>query len=626
MVGDDVAPDATERDGEMTQATTNDPAAVDDRGQPAEGARAPKAPTEGGAREGSTAVVEALEAGGVEIVFGYTGGAVPALFRSLLDSDIRTIAGKTELNAAWMSYGYNRVKRRAASGLLTWVVGALHASPAVYASKLDGNPLLMITVNNPPAMEARDGLQDAVELYSALKPLAKYIKKVSDAGDLPVIVRQAIKEASTGRFGPSVLDLAQTAMFQETTMAVEPLVLPSPPAAQDNDVAQTLELISHAERPVLYVGAGVHLSDAAAELLQVAERLAIPVVSTSWGGRGLLPDRHELYAGPSGNFGWRCANDVLQQSDLWVAVGVSFSQMSTASWSLKKPSAVVHVDVDAYEVGKIFQPTVGAVADAKDFLTKLLAFSGTSDDDSGAGSSARQQWVTAVAELKEAWLDEMRSWFDGSEVPVNQYFLIKTLSEQLPDDALVVGDSGGQAFALYRAYEYRSVSAPPTGGRYMSLGAGLPVAIGAKLAAPERVVVSYHGDGGFYYDLSELATLKQHGIKVVVIIDNNRALLANRASARATGVPNPWADLPETTDLAAVARGFGVEAETIESPDELAPAIQRALAAEGSYLLDVRTDSEMRLVRAVKGMIPIVGDRTPKAGHLATVIEGSWPS
>lgn len=591
---------------------------------PAKGIRPVLEHGEDGSREGSVAVTEALEAGGVEIVFGYTGGAVPALFRSLDESKIEVMAGKTELGAAWMSYGYNRVKRRAASGLLTWVVGAMHASPVIYAASVDGNPMLMMIVNNPPALEARDVLQDAVELYSALKPLSKYIKKVPDAGDLPVVVRQAIKEASTGRFGASVLDLAQTAMYQTTSMAVEPLNLPSPPAAQAADVEKTLRLIADAKQPVLYIGAGVHLADAAGELRELAESLNIPVVSTSWGGRGVLPDAHELYAGPSGNFGWRSANDVLQRADLWVAVGVSFSQMSTASWSLQKPDKVVHVDVDAYEVGKIFEPTVGAVADAKSFLSQLLAASKA--EGFGDAGAVGADWVREVGEVKGAWVEEMRSWFDGTEVPINQYFLIKTLSEELPDDAMVVGDSGGQAFALYRAFKYKSVTPLATGGRYMSLGAGLPVSIGVKLAEPEREVINYHGDGGFYYDLTELATLKQHGIKVIVILDNNRALLANRASARATGVPNSWADLPETTDFAAVARGFGIEAERVESPEELAPAIRRALAAEESYLLDVRTDPEMRLVRAVQGMIPIVGDRTPKSGHLADVIEGSWPS
>lgn len=581
-------------------------------------------------REGSDAIADALVASGVEIVFGYTGGSVPALARSLFkDGKLAEFGGRTELTAAWMSYGYNRVKRRAASAVLSWAVGALHVAPAVYAAKLDGTPLVLMTMNNPPAYEARDPLQDAVEVYSSLKPISKYIKKVPDAGDLPVIVRQAVKEASTGRFGPSVLDLAQTAMYQTTNMAVEELELPRPPAARADDVAQALDLLLRAERPALYVGAGVHISDAADELRELAELLDVPVVSTSWGGRGLLPDAHPLYAGASGNFGWRSANDTLQRSDFWLAIGTSFSQMSTGSWSLKKPDTVVHVDVDAREVAKIFQPTLGIVSDAKEFLGQLLELARQRLGDSAAANPARKNissWRAEVAKLKDEWRVEMNAWFNGTEVPINQYFLIKTLSEQLPENTLVVADSGGNAFGMYRAFEYKSVTPLATGGRYMSLGAGLPVAMGAKLADPSRVVVSYHGDGGLYYDFMELSNLAQHDMKVIVVIDNNHCLLANRASAKASGIDNPWVDLPQTTDFVAVAKGMGVDGERVDSPEQLVPAIQRALEAEGSYVLDVHTEPGLRIMRALSGIIPIVGDRTPKKGHLADVIEGSWPS
>lgn len=578
-------------------------------------------------RQGSEAIADALVASGVELIFGYTGGSVPALTQGLFSRELADFGGRTEITAAWMSYGYNRIKRRAASAVVTWAVGALHVAPVVYAAKQDGTPLLVMTMNNPPAMEARDCLQDGIELYPSLKPLSKYIRKITDAGDMPVVVRQAVKEASTGRFGPSVLDLAQTAMFQTTTIKVEQLELPRPPAAQEDDVNAVWDLLANAERPVLYIGAGVHISDAADELRELAERLGVPVVSTSWGGRGVLPDAHELYTGASGNFGWRSANDLLQHADLWVAIGTSFSQMSTGSWSLDKPEKVVHVDLDQREIAKIFQPTLGLVADAKAFLSQLLTKArGRSSQEANASSERLAQWRAEAARLKQEWLTEMDAWFDGTEVPVNQYFLIRTLSEQLPDDTLVVGDSGGNAFGLYRAFQYKIVTPLATGGRYMSLGASLPVAMGAKLAAPERTVVSYHGDGGFYYDLVELSNLAQHGMKVIVVIDNNGCLLANRASAKAMGIDNPWVDLPESTDFVAVARGFGVEGERVDTPDQLVPAIQRALAAEGSYVLDVRTEPGLRIVRAISGVIPIVGDRTPKAGHLAEVIEGSWPS
>ncbi|MDT2006559.1 thiamine pyrophosphate-binding protein [Rhodococcus opacus] len=490
---------------------------------------------------------------------------------------------------------------------------------------MDGTPLLYMSLDNPPSMEARDGLQDAVEVYPSLKPISKYIKKVSDASDLPVIIRQAVKEASTGKFGASTLVLAQTVMFQRTGMAVEPLVLPKPPSPHADDVAATWTLLKSAEKPVLYVGAGVHIADASAELREFVELTGIPVVSTSWGGRGLLPDAHELYAGPTGNFGWRSANSVAQRADMWLTLGSSFSQMSTGSWSMVKPTTVVQVDVNQYELGKIFQPTLGVQSDAKYFLTELLALA-KADGKTDAVAESYSKWRAEVADFKTVWLQDMDSWTDGTEVPINQYHLIRTLSEQLPDDALVIGDSGGNAFALYRAFQYKTVTPLATGGHYMSLGASLPVAIGAKLADPDRTVISYHGDGGLYYDLMELSSLPEHNLKIIVVIDNNHCLLANRASMKASGNDNPWVELPETTDFVQVAKGLGVEGERVETPDQLVPAIQRALASEGSYVIDVHTTPGLRLRRALDQVIPIVGDRTPKVGHLETVLEGSWPS
>ncbi|WP_280421840.1 thiamine pyrophosphate-binding protein [Nocardia carnea] len=576
-------------------------------------------------REGSDAIAEALLASGIEIVFGYTGGAVPQLTRSIISHDIPMYAGRTELTAAWISAGYNRVKRRAASAVITHHVGALHSAPAIYGSTMDGTPLLYMSLDNPPSMEARDGLQDALEVYPSLKPISKYIKKVTDASDLPVIVRQAVKEASTGKFGASTLVLAQTVMFQQTAMKVEPLELPKPPSPHRQDVETTWELLKNAERPVLYVGAGVHIADASAELRKFVELTGIPVVSTSWGGRGLLPDAHELYAGPTGNFGWRSANLVAQQADAWVTVGCSFSQMSTGTWSMKKPSTVVQVDVNHYELGKIFQPTLGVHSDAKFFFAQLIE-AVEADAGSEAITAGWSGWRNDATVAKKEWVQEMNSWFDGTEVPINQYFLIRKLSEMLPDDSLVIGDSGGNAFALYRAFEYKEVTPLATGGHYMSLGVSLPVAIGAKLAEPQRTVVSYHGDGGLYYDMMELSSLAEHNLKIIVVIDNNHCLLANRASMKASGIDNPWVDLPQTTDFVQLANSMGVEGERVESPDQLAGAIERALASEGSYVLDVHTTPGLRLRRALDQVIPIVGDRTPKVGHLETVLEGSWPS
>ncbi|MFD5537373.1 thiamine pyrophosphate-binding protein, partial [Streptomyces sp. NPDC127079] len=470
-------------------------------------------------REGSDAVAETLTASGVEYVFGYTGGVSTSLERSLIAHGVRDMNARNELSAAWMSYGYNRMKRRAASAALTWCVGALHASPVVYAAKLDSTPLVLMLVESAAAWDMRDILQDATELYPALKPLAKYIKRVVDGEDLPLAVRQAVLAASTGKFGAAVLDLTQGAMYQRTTVKTEPLTLPEPPAAGEASVRRTLELIEAAERPVLLAGAGIHLADATGELRRFVDATGIPVVSSGAGGRAVLPDDHPLYAGDMSGWGYfGTGTKVAEEADLWVAVGFSFSQTATLSWSLAKPDNVVHVDVEQSQLGRIFQPTLGIVADAKTFLGQL----NHRLDVTGAESRhlADKARATEIARTKDAYAETLKS-FVGTD-PIMPAAVGQILSEEVPAGTVFVNDEGFPVPGMvYRESKYPDGFAAPLGFHYAALGSSLPVAIGAKLAAPDRLVVSVGGDAGFYYDCGELSVLAERNLKVISIVLNN---------------------------------------------------------------------------------------------------------
>lgn len=580
-------------------------------------------PDSSNSRRGAVAIVDALKAGNVEMVFGYSGGGTSSLIHEIATSDLRNMNGRTELTAAWMSYGYNRVKGRAASACLFHCVGALHASPAVYAAKVDSTPFFMMDVNLDSALDFREGLQDAGELYSALKPVSKYARKVVTADDLPLAVRQSLLSANTGKPGPSVLDLAYQVLERNTRCLAEPLELPEPPAASTSTVDRVLRMLVKAKRPVLFVGAGVHLAGATAELRKFAENLQVPIVSTSWGGRGVVADDHPLFAGVVGSFGWTSANDIAQRSDLWIAIGTTFSQMTTGAWNIEKPANVVQIDIDPNQLGKIFQPTLGITGHAKVVLQQLIDAAAVA----GISNLADKAQLDAIAAAKREWHEYHMKLSSESGTPINQYYLIRMLQEHLPTGTIMVGDSGGQAFMLYRSFNYKEMTPMPLGSRYMSLGAGLPVAIGAKLAAPERTVVNYHGDGGFYYDFMELTTLAERNIKVIVVIDNNHCLVSNRQGMKLRGIENPWVDVPDT-DFVGLAKAQGVAGERVVDPSELPAAIARAIASKGSYVLDVVTDPETRMRRAIRDVIPILSDRKPQQSanrHISPPLEGSWP-
>ena len=577
-------------------------------------------------RMGGAAVVEAFVACGIEKVFGYSGGGTLVITHEMNLQGVDSMNGRTELTTAWMSYGYNRVKGWAASACVFHCVGTLHASPVVYAAKVDSTPLLVMTINIHSSLDFREGLQDGNYVHAAMTPLSKFSRRVVVPDDIPLAIRQAVISASTGKPGPSTLDLAFQVLSGKTTCPAEPLALPEPPAASAATIARVLDLIRVAKRPVLFVGAGVHLAGATAELLAFAEALQLPVVSTSWGGRGVMSDDHPLFAGVCGSFGWTSANDIAQKSDLWIAVGTTFSQMTTGAWNMVKPDKVVQIDIDPNQLGKIFQPTIGVTGHAKLVLQQL------SDEAArlGIGHLADKSQLDAIAESKAAWHEYHLELAGDSGTPINQYYLIDQMAKTLPKGTIVVGDSGGQAFMLYRSFTYGEMTPMPLGSRYMSLGAGLPVAMGAKMAAPERTVVSYHGDGGFYYDLMELTTLKERGLKVIIIVDNNHCLYANRQGWRLMGdVRNSWVDCPETTDFVDIAKAQGIPAERVTNPEDIVGALQRAMASDESYLIDVWTDPETRLKRAIKNVIPILSDRHPQQGadrHIAPPLQGSWPA
>jgi acetolactate synthase-1/2/3 large subunit len=383
-------------------------------------------------------------------------------------------------------------------------------------------------------------------------------------------------------------------------------------------------MVSGASRPVLLAGAGLHMADAAAELKEFAELLGLPIASTSWGGRGIVSDDHELFAGVVGSFGWVSANELVQKADLWIAIGTTFSQMTTGAWNIQKPSNVIHIDIDPNQLGKIFQPTLGVIGDAKKVLRQLIKRIKTQGSARKA-NAARLDELRAAKKHWHQYHDEL-SGEGGS--PINQYFLIREMAKEFPPGTVMVSDSGGHAFMLYRSFHFKEYAPMVLGSRYMSLGAGLPVAIGAKLADPTRTVVCYHGDGGFYYDFMELSTLAEKKIKVIIVLDNNHCLYANRQGMKMWGIQNPWCELPEITDFVALAKSLGVDGEKVTNAGDIAGALQRALAAEGSYLIDVVTDPEVRIRRAIRDVIPILSDRKPPQsadGHISPPLKDSWP-
>jgi acetolactate synthase-1/2/3 large subunit len=386
-------------------------------------------------------------------------------------------------------------------------------------------------------------------------------------------------------------------------------------------VQDAAELIKAAKNPVVLAGAGIHFSDARAELRRFVEATGIPVVTGGPGGRGVLPDDHPLYAGATTSWGaFPTGAKVAVEADLWIAVGFSFSQPSTASWSLPKPDRVIHVDIDESQIGRIFEPTLGMVADAKAFLSQLTDHLAASGDT--VPNFADSPRIQEIDNAKKAYFEQLGSFGDGDSV--TKEAIGQVLTEEVPAETILVGDEGFMVTGMvYKSSKYPDGFVPPMGFHYASLGSTLPVAIGAKFANPDKLVISVGGDAGFYYDCAELSILAEHNLKVVVIVYNNGGLYGGPEGRKRVGFhPSPWLDLPNT-DYAMVARGFGVPAERVENPREVESAIRRAIAADGPYFLEfVGTSGFSTLALDARYAAP----PPPKFGHADKHVVGSWPN
>lgn len=575
-------------------------------------------------RIGSDALGDSLRECGIEYVFGAPGSR----WMPSPEHGIRSMAVRTEIDAAWISYGYNRARGRAASAASLWGVGALHASPVVYAAKQDTTPLLFLGWEQSTVWDMRHILQESTQLYASLEPVSKYAKRVVDVEDIPLAVRQATLAASTGKHGPSVLSITDAVLYDWTAIPSEPLVLPAPPAARRQDVDAVVEAIGAAKRPVLLVGGGVHMARATAELREFAETAGIPVVSSAVGGRGALPDDHPLYAGDTWR-GFPTGIKVAEEADLWISVGFSYSQASTHWWSLKKPANVIQVDIEPNQIGRIFQPTLGIVADAKVFLEQLterLRDSGATRTD-----SFDDPRIAEIQSTKAAYLEVLGELVDEASPRVPAIGQIFT--RELPDDSMIVVDDGRiMAGMVYTEEKYPNGFAAAMGYNYACMGSALPVAIGAKLADPDRTVICYGGDGGFYYECGELALLAQHGIKVIVIINNNSGLYGGDRGGfpMATAFGGNPHNSYSAANLAEVASGFGVESERVDTIDGFTQALRRALAADGPYFIELLSEDTNVVLDRPRHLEPLmerVGIRfPPKAGQGVRTVEGSWPS
>ncbi|WP_024281170.1 thiamine pyrophosphate-binding protein [Xanthobacter sp. 126] len=548
-------------------------------------------------------------------------------------SDITLISPRHEQVAAHMADGYFRVKHAPLATLTSCGPGSANMVMGTAVALTDSSAFLAITANVPTSQFNRSPFQELnrhnqADFANVMRPVVKRSFQPTRVDMLPLALRQSMSTMLSGRPGPVNLDVPFNVFQEEADIGLEPgapaLINERRSAAAPEDVATAVDLMLAAERPVLFIGHGVALSEAADELTALAHLLSIPVISSP-NGMGCLDMEDPLSLGFIGRNGAYPANQAGRTCDLVIAVGARFDDRSASSWmpgySWNFPtSRLIHVDVDHAEIGRNYAPTLPILADARSFLRQVLAELDRRRVPAGARLAP---WHALIAGWRAEWEAFVAPGFEIDSTPIRPEAIVRACAEVLPDDAILTFDAGVHHNWFMQFWKARRPQTMLNSWGYSGMGFGPASALGAKLAAPDRPVVSVCGDGGFTMVPHVLCTAVEYNIPVVWVVWNNFAWGAIRdiqyglfeGRELGTAFYRGENGEPYNPDFALWAKAAGVEAVTITRTADFAEALRIAVASGRPYLIDVHVDANVRPPATGAWALPPVPHKEPVFGR-----------
>lgn len=525
---------------------------------------------------GAGLLMRLLERQGIATIAGIPGGASLPLYDALHASGIRHVLARHEQGAGFIAQGMARATGQAGVCFGTSGPGATNLLTAIADAKLDSIPLIAITGQVPRAMIGTDAFQE-IDTYGLTVPITKHNYLVRSAAELLEVVPEAFRIATSGRPGPVVIDLPKDVQTERIGVGAlpEPGRADPPPALREADLQRFAALLDEAKRPVLLVGAGAIASGATDALRRIAETTDAPVAATLL-GLGCLPHDHPLFLGMVGMHAAPYTNLLLEECDLLVGLGVRFDDRATGKAAEFCPRArIVHVDIDASELGKIKKPCLGVQADVRAVLDALAP---------RLRAAARPAWRQRLAELRARHpLDT-----DGEADVCRPYGLVRRAAGLLGPDPIVTSDVGQHQMWAAQAFPFRRPRQWLTSGGLGTMGFGLPAAIGAALVYPDRTVACFTGDGSLLMNLQELATAAEERVNVKLLVMNNGHLgLVRQQQQLFYGGRFAASRFHAEPDFAAIARGFGVAARDLGEAADPLRVLEEALAEPGPCLINV---------------------------------------
>lgn len=546
-------------------------------------------------RSGAFILINSLVLHGVKHIFGYPGGAIlpiyDELYRAEARGEVQHILVRHEQGAAHAADGYARATGQVGVCFGTSGPGATNLVTGIATAHMDSIPMVVITGQVPRPAIGTDAFQET-DIYGITLPIVKHSYVVRSASDMARIIAEAFHIASTGRPGPVLVDIPKDVGLEECDyIPVEPGDVRLPgyrPTVKGNprQINSALQLIEESKRPLLYIGGGAIASNAYAQVHQLAERFQIPVTTTLM-GLGSFDENHPLSVGMLGMHGTAYANYAVTDCDLLIAVGARFDDRVTGKLDeFASLAKVIHIDIDPAEVGKNRVPEVPIVGDVRQVLEQLLQRAEELDLPSRSGST--QEWLERIQRWREDYPLIVPHYSDS----ISPQEVIVEVGRQAPDAYYTtdVGQHQMWAAQFLKAGPRRWISSAGLG----TMGYGMPAAMGAKLAVPDREVICISGDASFQMNLQELATLAQYGINVKVIVINNgwqgmvrqwqQAFYSERYSSSNMQVGMP--------DFELLAKAFGIKGMTICDRDRLSDRIAQMLAHDGPVLVDARVTKD----------------------------------
>lgn len=534
---------------------------------------------------GAQLLVRLLEAQGVDTIAGIPGGAALPLYDALASAGtIRHVLARHEQGAGFIAQGMARASGRPAVCLASSGPGATNLVTAIADAKLDSIPLVCITGQVPLSMIGTDAFQE-VDTYGLSIPITKHNYLVRRAEDLPRVIDDAFRIAQSGRPGPVWIDIPKDVQLQRlgAPAVFRPAATDAHPPLDSTALAHAAEMINRAEHPVLYLGGGVIASGASHLAVTLAEQAGLPTTMTLM-ALGAMPVDHPLSIGMLGMHGARYTNMVLQEADLLICVGARFDDRAIGKAAQFCPDAkIIHIDIDASEIHKIKTAHLGIQGDVSAVLEQLLPM---------VQVQLRKKWLSRVGSLRSSY----PLLTPGLDDPRSHYGLVSAVAACLDDEAIITTDVGQHQMWVAQAYPFRRPRQWLTSGGLGTMGFGLPAAIGAALAEPERKVVCFSGDGSLQMNIQEMATAADEGVDVKIVLMNNQSLgLVHQQQDLFYGKRIFAADYARRTDFLRIAEGFGLAAVDLDRVAHPRAALSEALAAKGPALIHCSIDVNQKV-------------------------------